>query len=213
MGEGFDIFAVMEGSDALFRHYFADRSSYDELLGAEGRLRAHWETFFHTYQRLGREEVSSRNEDMMRLLKENGVTYNIYGEPSGMNRPWKLDIIPFLIGRNEWEGIESGLLQRARLLDLVLADIYGERRLIKNGILPAELIYNHAGFIRPCAGIRSPGVHSLILYSADLARSKEGRICADLLYHRKRMKSACFIGRSLGKGGVPRYGPIATLYR
>ena len=166
----------MEGSDSIFGHYFADRSSYDELLGPEGRLRAHWETFFHTYQRLGREEVSSRNEDMMRLLKENGVTYNIYGEPSGMNRPWKLDIIPFLIGRNEWEGIESGLLQRARLLDLVLADIYGERRLIKNGILPAELIYNHAGFIRPCAGIRSPGVHSLILYSADLARSKEGRI-------------------------------------
>jgi uncharacterized circularly permuted ATP-grasp superfamily protein/uncharacterized alpha-E superfamily protein len=180
----------MEGSDSIFGHYFADRSSYDELLGAGGKVRPHWETFFHSYRQLGGgngasrggdggsggEEVSRRNEDMMRLLKENGVTYNIYGEPSGMNRPWKLDIIPFLIDRNEWQGIESGLLQRARLLDLVLADIYGERRLIKSGILPAELIYNHSGFIRPCAGIRPPGVHSLILYSADLARSKEGRI-------------------------------------
>jgi uncharacterized circularly permuted ATP-grasp superfamily protein/uncharacterized alpha-E superfamily protein len=150
----------MEGSDSIL----------------DGGLTPHWEAFFHSYHGLGGQEVSRRNEDMMRLLKENGVTYNIYGEPSGMNRTWKLDIIPFLIDRNEWQGIESGLLQRARLLDLVLADIYGERRLIKSGILPAELIYNHSGFIRPCAGIRPPGVHGLILYSADLARSKEGRI-------------------------------------
>lgn len=153
----------MEGRDSI-------------LMGIEGGLRPHWETFFQTYGQLGGVEIASRNEDMMRLLKENGVTYNIYGEPSGLNRPWKLDIIPFLIGRDEWRGIESGLLQRARLLDLVLADIYGERRLIKSGILPAELVYNHPGFIRPCGGIRSPGKHSLILYSADLARSKEGRI-------------------------------------
>ena len=60
---------------------------------------AHWETFFQSYRQLGDAEVSSCNEDMMRLLKENGVTYNIYGEPSGLNRPWKLDLIPFLIDR------------------------------------------------------------------------------------------------------------------
>src|SRR5882757_7584709 len=149
---------------------------FDELLGEGGKLRPHWETFFRSYGALGNEEISSRNEDMMRLLKENGVTYNIYGDPSGLNRPWKLDIIPFLIGKHEWPAIESGLLQRAELLNLVLEDIYGERKLIRNGILPAELIYNHAGFLRQCAGIRYPGKHHLILYSADLARSKDGRI-------------------------------------
>jgi uncharacterized circularly permuted ATP-grasp superfamily protein/uncharacterized alpha-E superfamily protein len=136
----------------------------------------HWETFFHSYRRLGTKEMSSRNEDMMRLLKENGVTYNIYGEPSGLNRPWKLDIIPYLIGREEWQGIEAGLLQRAELLNLVLADIYGERKLISSGVLPAELIYNHAGFIRSCAGIQLPGKHPLVLYAADLARNKDGGI-------------------------------------
>ena len=136
----------------------------------------HWETFFQSYHRLGAEEMASRNEDMMRLLKENGVTYNIYGEPSGLNRPWKLDIIPYLISREEWEGLESGLLQRAQLLNLVLADIYGERKLISSGVLPAELIYNHAGFIRPCAGIRLPGKHRLIFYAADLARNKDGDV-------------------------------------
>jgi uncharacterized circularly permuted ATP-grasp superfamily protein/uncharacterized alpha-E superfamily protein len=150
--------------------------SFDEILGGDGLLRPDWETFFRSYGQLGDEEISSRNEDMMRLLKENGVTYNIYGDPSGLNRPWKLDIIPFLIGEREWPAIESGLLQRAELLNLVLADIYGERKLIRNGILPVDLVYNHSGFLRQCAGIRHPGKHQLIMYSADLARSRDGRI-------------------------------------
>jgi uncharacterized circularly permuted ATP-grasp superfamily protein/uncharacterized alpha-E superfamily protein len=151
-------------------------AAIDEILGKDGQLRPDWKTFFESYGRLGDEEMSSRNEDMMRLLKENGVTYNIYGDPSGLNRPWKLDIIPFLIGEREWPAIEAGLLQRAELLNLVLADIYGERKLIRNGILPAELVYNHSGFLRQCAGIRHPGKHQLIMYSADLARSRDGRI-------------------------------------
>ncbi len=136
----------------------------------------HWETIFRSYRELGEEEITARNEDMERLLRENGVTYNIYGDPSGLNRPWKLDIIPFLISKNEWPAIEAGLLQRAELLNLLLTDIYGERKLIRSGILPAELVYNHAGFLRQCAGIRNPGRHQLILYSADLARSRDGRI-------------------------------------
>jgi uncharacterized circularly permuted ATP-grasp superfamily protein/uncharacterized alpha-E superfamily protein len=151
-------------------------AAFDEIFGKDGQLRPDWKTFFQSYGRLGDEEMSGRNEDMMRLLKENGVTYNIYGDPSGLNRPWKLDIIPFLISEQEWPAIEAGLLQRAELLNLVLADIYGERRLIRNGILPAELVYNHSGFLRQCSGIRYPGRHQLIMYSADLARSRDGRI-------------------------------------
>lgn len=136
----------------------------------------HWETFFRSYSKLGNEEIAGRNDDMLRLLKENGVTYNIYGDPGGLNRPWDLDLIPFLIGEDEWPAIEAGVTQRARLLNLILDDIYGERRLIRSGILPFELIYNHAGFLRQCAGIRLPGKYRLVMYSADLARSKDGRI-------------------------------------
>jgi len=155
---------------------FENYHSFHELLGEDGKLRPDWATFFQSYCGLGDEEISGRNDDMMRLLKENGVTYNIYGDPSGLNRPWSLDIIPFLIDKAEWAAIESGLLQRVNLLDLVLKDIYGERKLIRNGILPGELIYNHAGFLRQCSGIRLPGFHHLVMYSADLARSKDGRI-------------------------------------
>src|SRR5579871_6386924 len=136
----------------------------------------HWETFFQSYSRLGNEEVAARNEDLTRLMRENGVTYNIYGDPNGLNRPWKLDIIPFLISKEEWPAIEAALQQRARLLNAILEDIYGARHLVRNGVLPLELLYNHPGFLRQCSGIRLPGRQHLVMYSADLARSRDGHI-------------------------------------
>jgi uncharacterized circularly permuted ATP-grasp superfamily protein/uncharacterized alpha-E superfamily protein len=160
----------------LFQDYYSSDQSYDELIGEDGKVRPDWEVFFHTYGQLGDEEMATRNQDTLRLLKENGVTYNIYGDPNGLNRPWKLDNIPFMISRNEWQVIEAGLTQRAQLLNLILEDIYGERKLIRQGLLPMELIYNHAGFLRPCSGIRLPGKHQLILYSADVAKSTKGKI-------------------------------------
>jgi uncharacterized circularly permuted ATP-grasp superfamily protein/uncharacterized alpha-E superfamily protein len=163
-------------SNPIFRDYFNFHHSYGELIGEDGNIRPDWETFFQSYAQLGDEEMSNRNNDTLRLLKENGVTYNIYGDPNGMNRPWKLDNIPFLISKEEWNSIESGISQRAQLLNLILEDIYGERNLIKKGILPMELIYNHAGFLRPCNGIKQPGKHRLILYAADIAKSTEGKL-------------------------------------
>ncbi len=163
-------------ANPIFREYYNVHQSYGELTGQDGKIRPDWEVFFESYSRLGENEMNERNNDTLRLLKENGVTYNIYGDPNGLNRPWKLDNIPFLISGEEWSSIESGLSQRARLLNLILEDIYGERKLIKKGILPMELIYNHSGFLRPCHGICQPGKQALILYSADIAKSAEGKI-------------------------------------
>jgi len=136
----------------------------------------YWKIFFNSFSQLGEDEILNRKQDMMRFLKENGVTYNIYGDPQGFNRPWKLDIIPFLISKEEWELIESGLVQRATLFDLILKDIYGERTLLKSGLLPMEIIYNHTGFLRQCAGIHLPGKNHLVLYTADMARTVDGKI-------------------------------------
>ncbi len=162
--------------DALFEHYSSIQHFYDELLDIDGNPRPNWKTFFQSFSKIGNDEIMSRNQDMLRLLKENGVTYNIYDDPAGLNRPWKLDLIPFLINKEEWQKIESGLIQRANLLDLILKDIYGNQELIKLGLLPMELVYNHAGFLRQCHGIRQPGKHNLIFYAADIARSSDGRI-------------------------------------
>jgi uncharacterized circularly permuted ATP-grasp superfamily protein/uncharacterized alpha-E superfamily protein len=163
-------------TNPVFRDYFNIHQSYGELVDEDGNIRPHWETFFKSYTRLGEEEMNSRDNDTLRLLKENGVTYNIYGDPNGLNRPWKLDNIPFLLSKDDWTSIESGLIQRAQLLNLILEDIYGDRKLIRQGILPMELIYNHTGFLRPCNKIRQPGNKQLVVYAADIAKSTTGRI-------------------------------------
>ncbi|MCW3092619.1 MAG: hypothetical protein JWP81_3688 [Ferruginibacter sp.] len=160
----------------MLQDYLGNQYSYDEMLGKDGNLRPHWTAFFESFNRMGKLEIQNRNNEISRLLKENGVTYNTYNDSSVINRDWNVDAIPFLISKDEWEKTEAALIQRAELLNLLLQDIYGDQKLIKNGILPLELIYNHTGFLRQCAGIKLPGKHSLLLYSADLARSPDGKL-------------------------------------
>ncbi|MBO9700809.1 MAG: circularly permuted type 2 ATP-grasp protein [Sporocytophaga sp.] len=162
--------------ETIFKNYISKQPSYNELLDEDGNMYPHWKEFSEVYKTLGYEEFLNRNQYLQKLLQENGVTYNVYGDPTGQSRTWNLDPIPFLMDNKEWKKIESGLKQRAHLLDLIFKDIYGENKLIKNGILPAELIYNHAGYLRECAGIPFKNRHGLILYSADVARSPDGNI-------------------------------------
>ncbi|MEO5891175.1 MAG: circularly permuted type 2 ATP-grasp protein [Ferruginibacter sp.] len=161
---------------SMLQDYLSNQYSYDEMLGKDGNLRPHWESFFQSFNLLGNAEMQNRNSEISRLLKENGVTYNIIGDSSVVNRDWNVDSIPFLISKEEWENAESALIQRAELMNLLLQDIYGDQKLIRNGIIPLELIYNHIGYLRQCAGIKLPGKHSLVLYSADMARSPDGKL-------------------------------------
>jgi uncharacterized circularly permuted ATP-grasp superfamily protein/uncharacterized alpha-E superfamily protein len=91
-----------------------------------------------------------------------------------MDRPWNLDAVPVLYGQGEWAGLEGALEQRARLLDLVLGDLYGAQRLLTEGVLPAELVFGHRGFLRPVHGLAAPGGRRLILYAADIGRGADG---------------------------------------
>jgi len=163
-------------STSIFQDYLSNQYSYDEMLGKDGILRPHWNAFFQSFNQLGNGEIRNRHSEIARLLKENGVTYNIYGNNAVENRDWNVDAIPFLISKEEWVQAEAALIQRAELLNLLLKDIYGDQVLIKKGIIPHELIYNHTGFLRQCAGIKFPGKHSLVLYSADMARSPDGKL-------------------------------------
>ena len=125
---------------------------------------------------MGSNELQRRREEAWRLIRENDVTYNIYGDPGGMGRPWELDLVPLLIESEEWQTIETGLMQRAELLNLVLQDFYGPRNLVRKGLLPPELLYSHPGFLPPCANIPMPGSQALIFYAADLVRDTSGRV-------------------------------------
>jgi uncharacterized circularly permuted ATP-grasp superfamily protein/uncharacterized alpha-E superfamily protein len=156
--------------------YRAGPMGYDEMLDSSLEVRPHWQALMHTLGHFGPEALNRHRQEMLKLLRENGVSYNIYGTPDGQHRAWQLDPVPLLIAHDEWADIEAGLVQRAQLLDRILADLYGPRELIRKGLLPLELIYGHRGFLRPCDQIKLPGKHPLVLYAADLARGADGRM-------------------------------------
>ncbi len=118
--------------------------------------------------------MKQRWHEAKHLIRENGVTYNVYGDPQGMDRPWELDPIPLLISPNDAASLESGLVQRANLLDLILADIYGPQRLLTGGLLPPELIFGHSKFLRSCHDLKVAKNRHLHLYAADVGRAPDG---------------------------------------
>ena len=148
---------------------------YDEARAADGRLRPHWRDLVAAIEAFGPDEAERRWQEGRRLLRENGVTYNVYGDPRGMDRPWDLDPIPLVLTAAEWLEIEAAIVQRATLLNRVIADVYGAQERIADGSLPPELVFGHPGFLRPCHGIAVPGDQYLHVYAADLARAPDGR--------------------------------------
>ena len=105
----------------MIKSYLADRTKsnepfFDEMTTPDGKVWPHWEKLANAYEKLGIEKMELRNKEVGQQLRENGVTYNVYGDPNGMNRPWNLDPVPMVFSQSEWEVIESGLSQRTELL-------------------------------------------------------------------------------------------------
>ncbi|MET0386083.1 MAG: circularly permuted type 2 ATP-grasp protein [Polyangiales bacterium] len=157
--------------------YAARSQAFDELVDDDGNLRAHWVRFAELLGGLGGRELTRRWETVQRQLRENGVTYNVYDDNRGMHRPWTLDPVPLLIQPDEWRNLERGLSQRAYLLNLVVDDLYGPRSLVRQRVLPPEVVYRNPGFLRPCQGAQSRGSRWLHLYAADIGRDPQGRFC------------------------------------
>ncbi len=148
----------------------------DEMFTPQNGVKPYWNKLLTEFDKLGYDGLMARQRDMDWLLSENGVTYNVYNDPQGLHRPWNLHVVPFLLRQAEWQTVENGLKQRAQLLNLVLKDIYGEGNLIKNGIVPHEVIHGHRGFLRQCSGIEYSTEKFLSIYAADLSRGTDGRL-------------------------------------
>jgi len=148
---------------------------FDEMLAEDGELRPSWQAFFDHLSAATPEQMRHRLEYVRRRIQENGVTYNVYADPKGADRPWELDPLPLILSAGEWREISGAVTQRARLLNAVLGDLYGEQTLLQDGTLPPALVYGHNGFHWPCQGVKPPGDTWLHLYAADLARSPDGR--------------------------------------
>ena len=155
--------------------YAPDTRRYDELLDRDGAVRAHWRVLVERLESAGADSVRRGVELARRLIIENGVTYNVYADPQGRDRPWALDTVPLVLPADEWQTIAAGVAQRARLLDAMLGDLYGPQRLLHEGTLPAEIAFGHPNFLWPCHGALPRGNRWLYVYAADLARSSDGR--------------------------------------
>jgi uncharacterized circularly permuted ATP-grasp superfamily protein/uncharacterized alpha-E superfamily protein len=149
--------------------------AYNELSADGVTPRPHWANLMDSLREIGPEELGRRWGRAERRIRENGITYNIYSDPLGANRPWKIDVVPFLISADEWRFIEAGIIQRARLLSLLLEDLYGSQTLLANGHFPAALLFANPAFLRPMVGVRVPAHSYLHMLAVDLARSPDGQ--------------------------------------
>jgi len=141
---------------------------------ASGPLAPAWAEFFRHCGPAHPQELSRRAAQLARQLRDNGVTYNVYADEVNLQRPWPLDLFPLLIPPSDWALIEAGVLQRVRVLETVMADIYGERRLLKDGLLPAALVQGHPDYLRAMHGVPAVGGNFLHVVAFDLARGPGG---------------------------------------
>ena len=161
------------GLDELLTTFAASTGHFSDLLDRHGVLRPHWATFARAGERLGHAELSRAQARVARQLHEDGVTYNLQIEDA-VPHAWSLDVLPHIIPADEWDPLTVALRQRARLLEAIAADIYGEQRLLAKSLMPPAFVFAHPGFLRACHGVRPPGGTFLHLIAFDLARRPDG---------------------------------------
>jgi len=166
------------GDWALSLSLPADNGHRDELRHPDRpeELAPSWADFFEHVGTEGLADLNRRNHNLQRQIRDNGVTYNVYADSAkDLQRPWALDLFPMIVGADDWAQIETGVLQRARLLNAMMADLYGERELLKRALLPAALVQGHPGYLRAMQGVEPVGGTWLHIVAFDLAHGPDGR--------------------------------------
>ena len=150
-------------------------SPYDEFWEAPERPRPVQRQLLSYLESKTPAEIRRLGSLILRRIREQEVTFNILGSPEGSNRPWQLSPVPLVLDPDEFSELSRGLAQRARLLNAVINDAYGEQRLIRQGIVPPRLVLGNPNFWRACHGWTPLGGHHLHLYAADVGRCQDGR--------------------------------------
>lgn len=147
---------------------------YDEFMDDRQRPRPHWKKIANHFGKYDSNSWNARERQLNRLIHDNGITYNVYGEDESKLRPWDLDMLPLAMSQSEYEKIESALSQRAHLLNLILQDVYGRQTMLRNSTVNPYLVFANPSFLRPCHGLLPPRHRHLHLYAADIARAPDG---------------------------------------
>ena len=169
----FDTASTRVDALALLRTLPAREGHWDELRDASGQLREPWRRFFELLGEQGIARLDDGVAVVAQQVRDNDITYNVYAD-NGEPRAWSLDLLPLLIDEREWASIERGVAQRARLMEAIVADVYGAQMLLQRGLLPAALVFGHPGYLRSVKGFVPPNGRFLQIVAVDLARSPTG---------------------------------------
>ncbi|MBI5275691.1 MAG: circularly permuted type 2 ATP-grasp protein [Burkholderiales bacterium] len=157
----------------------AAHGHYDELRAAAAAGQATppcrpWARFFEHLGREGFADLDRRTTHLERQVRDNGITYNVYASQDGPQRPWSLDLFPLIVSPDSWQQVEAGVLQRVRVLEAILADVYGPQQLVARNLLPPALVQGHPGYLRAMHGVQPAGATRLHIAAFDLARDVDG---------------------------------------
>jgi uncharacterized circularly permuted ATP-grasp superfamily protein/uncharacterized alpha-E superfamily protein len=178
-------YRTARAQEALFDLRHGPGSGYDEFVDRDGHVRPAWSELADAIAERGRTGLDRLRSVVDSLIDNDGITYTEVDSSRDGHalepRPWSLDTLPIVVSAADWDLLEAGLVQRSRLLDAVLADLYGPRSLLTEGVLPPELVFGHPGYVRAANGIEVPGHHQLFMHACDLSRHPDGgfRVNAD----------------------------------
>lgn len=164
-----------EPASSVFGSIACPPGSYCEAFGSQPGPRPHWRAVIDAFGAMEVENLARRQARVERMRHEDGTTYNPFDDPKERAISWSLDMLPLPLTAQEWEGLEQGVRQRAQLLEQVLADLYGPQELLKEGALPAEIVFNNPAFLQACHNIVPGGNRYLTYYAVDLYRGNDGR--------------------------------------
>ncbi|MBU3749216.1 MAG: hypothetical protein FGM52_01980 [Mycobacterium sp.] len=172
-------YSAARAQEALFEVRGPGSTGYDEFVDEAGELRPDWRELGELIGDRGRDGLDRSREVLRTLVDNDGITYIDIGRaPAGHDiavpGPWRLDGIPLLISASDWQVLQAGLVQRSRLLDALLGDLYGGQRALASGILPPELVFGHPGYIRAARGLHDPRRNQLFMLGCDVSRSAGG---------------------------------------
>lgn len=149
---------------------------YDEMVQADGTVRPHYRMIEDRFRRFTPEEYRHFHSTAERSLMISGITFQVYSESANTERIFPLDLIPRVMPRFEWDNIERGLIQRITALNLFIDDIYGEKRIIRDGLVPSEVVESSKGYLPQCEGIKPPRSVWNHVTGSDIVRDRDGTI-------------------------------------
>jgi uncharacterized circularly permuted ATP-grasp superfamily protein/uncharacterized alpha-E superfamily protein len=153
--------------------YEVASGGFDELVDGSGELKAHWQPLLRALSALDPATRSLRMEQLNARVRETGIAHDLFSDPASAAQPWRVDLVPLIIAPQEWHQLERALIQRARLFEGMLADLYGQQQLLKSGAIPHQLVFSDPSYLRPCQGLKPPGGF-IQFFATDIARGPDG---------------------------------------